>query len=316
MIEELLASVQVFSLPTRTNFRGINTREVAIIKGPNGYGEFSPFLEYDEVESIPWLNSAIEAAYSELPALKLTEIEVNATLPEVTDEATAREILSWYPGCKTVKIKIGSNLEKDLARISWAKAANFENVRLDVNGAWTAIEAKRNLSEITNAFHIEYVEQPCSTIEELRALELDIPIVGDEILRKARDPFAIDLTGAVDILMLKVAPLGGINRSMQLAEHHKLPVVVSSAFESAVGITHGLKLASILNIAKPAGLATGVLLKEDLGLHPINDGFIKVSEIIPNAISGINNLARLDWWRERIRNTFAAGERAGWKWSA
>ena len=94
MIEELLASVQVFSLPTRTNFRGINIREVAIIKGPNGYGEFSPFLEYDEIESIPWLNSAIEAAYSELPALKLTEIEVNATLPEVTDEATAREILS------------------------------------------------------------------------------------------------------------------------------------------------------------------------------------------------------------------------------
>ena len=133
MIEELLASVQVFSLPTRTNFRGINIREVAIIKGPNGYGEFSPFLEYDEIESIPWLNSAIEAAYSELPALKLTEIEVNATLPEVTDEAAAREILSWYPGCKTVKIKIGSNLEKDLARISWAKAANFENVRLDVN---------------------------------------------------------------------------------------------------------------------------------------------------------------------------------------
>ncbi|MEN9679074.1 MAG: hypothetical protein RLZ57_203 [Actinomycetota bacterium] len=313
MIEELLASVQVFSLSTRTNFRGINTREVAIIKGPKGYGEFSPFLEYGEVESIPWLDSAIEAAYSELPALKLTEIEVNATLPEVTDENTAREILSWYPGCKTVKIKVGSNLESDLARISWAKAANFENIRLDINGAWTLREAKENLSEITNAFNIEYVEQPCSTIEELRALELDIPIVGDEILRKAGDPFAIDLTGAVDILMLKVAPLGGINRSIQLAEHHKLPVVVSSAFESAVGITHGLKLASILNITKPAGLATGALLKEDLGTHPINNGFIRVSDVVP---SGINYLPRLDWWRERIRNTFAAGERAGWKWSA
>lgn len=313
MIEELLASVQVFSLPTRTNFRGISTREVAIVKGPKGYGEFSPFLEYDEAESIPWLNSAIEAVRSELPPLKLTEIEVNATLPDVMDEARAREILSWYPGCKTVKIKIGGNLDQDLARINWAKKANFENIRLDVNGAWSLREAQVNLLEITKAFKIEYVEQPCSTIEELRALEIDIPIVGDEIIRKAQDPFAIDLTGAIDIVMLKVAPLGGIKRSLQLAEHHKLPVVVSSAFDSAVGITQGLKLASILNIDKPAGLATGVLLNKDLGEHPIKNGFIKVSEIVP---VGINNLARVDWWRERIRNTFVAGERAGWKWSA
>ena len=311
MLDELLASVQVFSLPTKTNFRGIKSREVAIIKGPKGFGEFSPFLEYSDHESIPWLNSAIEAAYSDLPELKLSEIEVNATLPEVNSEAEAKEILSWFPGCKTVKIKVGEDLDQDLARISWA--ANFENIRLDVNGAWSPKEARRNILEITKSFKIEYVEQPCQSLEELLELNLEIPVVGDEILRKASDPFALNLKGAVDILMLKVAPLGGIKRSVQLAEHHGLPIVVSSAFESAIGITHGLKLAAALNISSASGLATGALLKRDLASHQIIDGKIEVKELSP---SGAADLTRLNWWRERISNTFAAGERAGWRWSA
>ena len=311
MLDELLASLQVFSLPTKSNFRGIQRREVAIIKGAKGFGEFSPFLEYDEIESIPWLNSAIESAYSDLPQLKTDEIEVNATLPAVNTEAEASEILSWFPGCKTVKIKVGGNLDQDLARIGWA--SGFENIRIDVNGAWNVKEAKENIAEITKAFKIEYVEQPCETLDELKALNLDIPVVGDEILRKARDPFSINLSGAVDILMLKVAPLGGIKRSMQLAEKHGLPVVVSSAFESAVGISHGLKLAGALNVKNAAGLATGALLKEDLGHHKIIEGKIKVEDISP--VGTVNN-ERLNWWRERISNTFAAGERMGWQWSA
>ncbi|MEN9698158.1 MAG: hypothetical protein RL448_113 [Actinomycetota bacterium] len=311
MLDELLASLQVFSLPTKTKFRGIQSREVAIIKGPKGFGEFSPFLEYGEVESIPWLNSAIEAAYSDLPQLHKTEIEVNATLPEVNDEQEAKEILSWYPGCHTVKIKIGGNLDQDLARISWA--GNFPNVRLDVNGGWSVTEAKENLSEILKSFKIEYVEQPCQTLEELRQLDLEVPVVGDEVLRKAADPFAIDLSGAVDLIMLKVAPLGGIKRAMQIADHHNLPVVVSSAFESAVGISHGLKLASALNVSRASGLATGQLLKSDLGENQISDGKIKLREVTP---SGAPDTSRIDWWHERIRNTFMAGEKAGWQWSA
>ena len=169
MLEELLASVQVFSLPAKTNFRGISIREVAIIKGPNGYGEFSPFLEYDEVESIPWLASAIESAFGSLPKLNRNEIEVNATLPAVTSKSEAQEILSWYPGCKTVKIKVGGNLDQDIERISWA--SHFEKIRLDVNGSWSVAQAKQNIKEITSNFKIEYVEQPCATLEELRTFE-------------------------------------------------------------------------------------------------------------------------------------------------
>ena len=309
MLEEILANLQVFSLPTKTNFRGINTREVAIIKGPNGYGEFSPFLEYGVDESIPWLASAIEAAFGEKFNLKLNEIRVNATMPAVNSRAEAEEILSWYPGCTTVKVKIGNNLDQDLERLSWV--SDYQKIRIDVNGNWSVKEAKESIKEITNSFDIEYVEQPVASIEELRELELDIPVVGDEIIRKAKDPFVIDLRGAVDILMLKVAPLGGIKRSIAIAEKHRLPVVVSSALESAVGISHGLKLASVLEVSEPAGLATGALLKEDLGIHKIENGKIKLIDIEP---AGIENTERLIWWQERIRNTFDAGLKQGWRW--
>ncbi len=104
-------------------------------------------------------------------------------------------------------------------------------LRVDVNGLWSVEDALRNLyTYYENIGPLEYVEQPCATIEELRELKskikIPLKIVGDEILRKADNPFDVDLDGAVDYLMLKVQPLGGIKRAHALAEHHNLPVVV------------------------------------------------------------------------------------------
>ena len=154
----------------------------------------------------------------------------------------------------------------------------------------------------------EYVEQPCNTVEELRELKskIRIPlyIAGDEVLRKAKDPFDVNLDGAVDYLMLKVQPLGGINRAMKLAEHHKIPVVVSSALESAVGILYGLKLAAILpTLDFACGLATASLLKSNVGNLPIVDGNIQITEFEPN-FEGLDvSPERFDWWKNRIMRT-------------
>ena len=161
------------------------------------------------------------------------------------------EILSWYPDAKVVKIKVGGDLELDIARIKNTLAINPNLlIRLDVNGGWSVAEAESSVARIIDEVgidSIQYIEQPVATLEELRQLKLPIPVVGDEVIRKAHDPFALDLNGAVDILMLKVAPLGGIKRAMQIAAHHKLPVVVSSALESAVGISHGDRKSTRLN---------------------------------------------------------------------
>ena len=310
MLNEILASLQVLSLPTRTNFRSVTKREVALFKGPNGWGEFSPFLEYEKEEAAFWLGAGIEAAFEEIPLTNRDEIEINATLPSVDTKIDVENILSWYPGAKVVKIKVGGDLELDIQRIENALAVNPNYlIRLDVNGGWTVSQATESVSRIIERIGIEkfqYIEQPVATLEELRELKLPIPVVGDEVIRKTEDPFSIDLQGAVDILMLKVSPLGGIKRAKEIAAHHKLPVVVSSALESAVGISHGIKLAAALPELKYAcGLGTGKLLANDVADLPIVDGRIKVTNVNPSGMLNYQAASeRIKWWEERIRDSF------------
>ena len=310
MLNEILASLQVLSLPTRTNFRSVTKREVALFQGPNGWGEFSPFLEYESAEAAYWLASGIEAAFGEPIKLQREQIEINATLPAVDSKLDIEEILSWYPGAKVVKIKVGGDLELDIARIKNALAINPNYlIRLDVNGGWSVKEAESAVARIIDEVgidSIQYIEQPVATLEELRQLKLPIPVVGDEVIRKASDPFALDLNGAVDIVMLKVAPLGGINRAMQIAAHHKLPVVVSSALESAIGISHGLRLAAALpELNYACGLATGRLLANDVAQIPITDGKMQANSVLPEGLLNYQAPAeRRAWWENRIRDSF------------
>ncbi|MDP1720612.1 MAG: o-succinylbenzoate synthase [Candidatus Nanopelagicaceae bacterium] len=328
MRDSILESLHVISIPTKTNFRSIQLREFALFEGPQGWGEFSPFLEYGPSECVPWLVSGIEAALVEAPKGNRTEIDINATLPCVNGREEISRILSWFPGCKTVKIKVGNDLEEDLARIATVREILPEaRIRIDVNGSWTVVEALRALRAIDAGGSIEYVEQPCATVEELRTLkmELGVPVLiaGDEIVRKSANPLDLDLDGAVDILMLKVAPLGGIKRSMEIASAHGLPVVVSSALDSAVGISYGLKLAAALpHLDFACGLGTGQLLTDDIGTLPIKNGKIEVQTVVPS-LSALRehevSSERLNWWRERIRQTWDAGAAQwvateGWHW--
>ena len=310
MLNALLDTLRVVALPTKTNFRGVTVREVALFKGEAGWAEFSPFLEYDDQESAQWLACAIEAATVPTTSLLGKRIAVNGTIPAINDKKKIEEIVTSYPGVTTFKIKVGENLAEDVARVAFIRSLNPKaKIRIDVNGSWSVESALRNLYamyEELGAF--EYVEQPCATVGELRELKskIKIPlhIAGDEVLRKARDPFALDLTGAVDYLMLKVQPLGGITRSIKLAEHHKLPVIVSSALESAVGIAYGLKLAGALpRLDFACGLATGSLLNSNTGELPIINGSIEISDFEPN-FEGLDVSAdRFEWWKNRIMRT-------------
>ena len=304
MDQQLLETLRVIALPTKTNFRGITVREVALFKGENGWAEFSPFLEYDDAEAAHWLASAIEAATTPRPQLFRTSVAVNGTIPDLNDPAQLKKIVDSFPGVKTFKVKVGIDLAADLARVNIIRELQpHAKIRIDVNGLWSVEQAEEFLSSVGE---IEYVEQPCATIEELRELKskTSVKIVGDEILRKAVDPFDIDLTGAVDYLMLKVQPLGGIKRAHALAEHHKLPIVVSSALESAVGINYGLTLAaSFQELNFDFGLGTGSLLAQDVAHLPIVDGMIQLTEFEP-ALDGLDVSAeRFEWWKNRIMRT-------------
>ena len=314
MLDSILGSLKVVALATKTDFRSVTSREVALFEGPMGWGEFSPFLEYSYEESVPWLLSAVEAAFVKTPKPLRNKIAINATMPALDNLDEIAEILSSFTGAKTVKIKVGNNIEADLARINHVRRLRPDaSIRIDVNGLWSVDQACAFLDQVGE---IEYVEQPCFTIEELRELKqrTDVRIAGDEIIRKAKDPFKVDLSGAVDILMLKVAPLGGITRAMEIAAHHQLPVAVSSALESAVGISHGLKLAAALpTLDFACGLGTGALLAVDVAELTIIDGAMEVADVIPDS-SALMKLAvsneRLNWWKNRIRMTWSAGAQA------
>ncbi len=311
MLDSILGSLKVVALATKTDFRSVTSREVALFEGPMGWGEFSPFLEYSYEESVPWLVSGIEAAFAHPPTLIRKSIEVNATLPAIDDPIEIAEILASFSGARVVKIKVGGSLESDLARIACVRELLSDaKIRIDVNGLWSVDQAQSFLDQVGE---IEYVEQPCFTIEELRELKLrtSVKIAGDEIIRKAKDPFSLNLEGAIDILMLKVAPLGGITRAMKIAHHHGLPIAVSSALESAVGIAHGLKLAAALpQLDFACGLGTGSLLAVDVAQLPIIDGTIAVRDVVPDSASlgkyAVSN-ERLNWWKNRIRMTWSAG---------
>ena len=310
MDQSLLESMRVIALPTKTNFRGINLREVALFHGEYGWGEFSPFLEYDFQECVPWLMSAIEAATQPQPELLRTSIRVNGTIPALDDKSEIERIIESFPGVETFKIKVGDNLQADLVRLARVKSLRPKaRLRIDVNGNWTVSQAVTHLRAIfENVGPLEYVEQPCASLEELRELKekliTKIPIAGDEVVRKAVDPFAINLNGAVDIVMLKVAPLGGISRARRLAEHHKLPVVVSSALESAVGIHYGLTLAATLkDLEFDCGLGTGSLLAADVAHLPIENGAIRITDFEPHFNGYEVAPDRFNWWKNRVMKT-------------
>ena len=310
-LAQIQGSLRVLQLPMRTKFRGITTREVALFEGPAGWGEFSPFLEYDDFECANWLRSGIEAATTkEFPKFR-DSIKINGTIPATNSIQEIESLITLYPGAEVFKVKVGNDLKSDLARLEQVKKmAPKAKLRVDVNGSWSVDDAIFNIRAIYEEIgELEYVEQPVAELDDLKRLKenlrVDVKIAGDEVIRRARDPFAISLNGAIDVLMLKVAPLGGVKRAIAIAEHHKLPVVVSSALESAIGISHGLRLAAAIpELNYASGLAPGSLFTSDVATHEIKDGAISLTSPNPN-LEALERFAapkeRLEWWRDRIK---------------
>jgi O-succinylbenzoate synthase len=300
----------VVALPMRVRFRGITVREVALIDGPAGWGEFGAFLEYPPAEAALWLASGIEAAYGVSPVPRRDRIPINATVPAVP-AAQVPEVLARFPGAATAKVKVaepGQTLADDIARVAAVRAL-VPVVRVDANGGWTvdqAVQAAASLGPL------EYLEQPCATVEELAQLRrlIDVPVAADESIRKADDPFRVVALAAADIAVVKVAPLGGVSRLLEIATAIGIPLVVSSALDSAVGMSRGLLAAACLpDLPHACGLGTGGLFVEDVvDAAPPVDGYLPVGPVTPDP-ARLAGLAvgpdRRQWWIERVRECHA-----------
>ncbi|MDR1710704.1 MAG: o-succinylbenzoate synthase [Propionibacteriaceae bacterium] len=281
----------VYCLPLRMRFRGITVREGMLVRGPAGWAEWSPFAEYTRPEIDAWWRAAWEAANLGFPAPVRDSVPVNATVPAVGPER-AREVAA-ASGCRTAKVKVaerGQSFADDMARVEAVRDAlgSAGRVRIDANGAWSVDEAFAHLRELSR-LGLEYAEQPCASVAELAELRLrlahagvDVPIAADESIRRSGDPERVVAAQAADIAVLKVQPLGGVRRCLELAERLGLPVVVSSALESSVGLRAGLALAAALpELPYACGLNTAALLERDVVTRPLlaTDGEIKLREL-------------------------------------
>ncbi len=265
-----------FAIPMRTRFRGITVREGMLLRGDAGWGEWSPFLEYDATIAEPWLRCAEEAAAGDWPAPVRDVVPVNVTVPAVGPEQ-AHAIVS-AGGCRTAKVKVaepGQTLADDEARLEAVRDAIGADgrVRIDANGAWGVSDAVAAIAVLDRAVGgLEYVEQPCMAVEDLAVVRrrVEVPIAADESIRRAADPYRVRDLEAADIAVLKVQPLGGVRACLRIAEDIGLPVVVSSALETSIGIAAGVALAAALpELPYACGLATVQLLTDDVATEPM-----------------------------------------------
>jgi o-succinylbenzoate synthase len=278
-----LDSLRAFAIPMPTRFRGTTLREGALIEGPSGWGEFSPFPEYGPKESSRWLASALESAFLDWPVPVRSKIPVNVTVPVVAPERAAEIVRA--SGCRTAKVKVaepGQPGSADIERVAAVRDAIGPDgkIRVDANAGWTVEEATRMLREL-GRYELEYAEQPCATLDELSELRryVDIPVAADESIRRAEDPLRVKAAGAADIVVLKAAPLGGVRAALRVAEACGLPVVVSSAVDTSVGLAAGVALAAALpELPYACGLATMSLLSGDVTAEPLTEsgGFLPV----------------------------------------
>jgi o-succinylbenzoate synthase len=305
--------VNVFSIPMRTRFRGITVREGVLLRGDAGWGEFSPFLEYDSRVAAPWLRAAQEAAHEGWPAPVRDRVPVNVTVPAVGPEQAA-EIVRRSSGCRTAKVKVaepGQDLAAEQARLEAVRDALGPGgrIRIDVNGHWSVAEAVTRIPLLDKAAGgLEYVEQPTGDVAGLAAVRrrVDVPIAADESIRRADDPYRVRDLAAADVAVLKVQPLGGVRACLRIAEDIGLPVVVSSALETSVGIAAGVALAAALpELPYACGLATVQLLADDVTAEPLlpRDGTLPVvrPEVDEAALERTAAAPdRVTHWRRRI----------------
>ena len=318
-LADLRARAHVVSLPLVTRFRGVDHREALLLDGPEGWTEFSPFLEYDDAEAATWLSAALDFGWRPQPAPVRAAVPVNATVPAVA-AADVPTVLARFDGCRTAKVKvaeIGQTLADDVARVRTVRATMGPEgrIRIDANAGWNVDEAEHAVHALAE-FDLEYLEQPCARVDELaelreRIADWDIPIAADESVRKASDPLAVARAGAADLVVVKAQPLGGVSRALQIVADAGLPAVVSSALDTSVGLSMGLALAAALpDLPYDCGLGTASLLAADVTRTPLRPrgGALPVGRVDVDAGLLRTHAAspeRQEWWLRRLERCLA-----------
>ena len=309
--------MRVYAIPMTTRFRGITVREGALVEGAAGWGEWSPFLEYPPEEAEPWLRCAEEAAAGDWPEPVRDRgagerHRARASRPEQAHALVRRLGLRDRQGQgRRPRQRRWPTTSPGSRRSAtrWARPAGSASTPTAPGTSTTPSPPSRALDRAAGG--LEYVEQPCASVEDLAAVRrrVDVPIAADESIRRAADPYRVRDLEAADIAVLKVQPLGGVRACLRIAEDIGMPVVVSSALETSLGLAAGVALAAALpELDHACGLATRSLLtgrRRDARAASRSTGMLPVARpaVVPDARRGV----------ARRRPTGWPGGRTGWR---
>ncbi|MBW3604819.1 MAG: o-succinylbenzoate synthase [Actinobacteria bacterium] len=273
-----------FEIPLVTRFRNTGARQGLLVRGPSGWGEWSPFGDYGPQLAARWWRATLEAATGSWPPARRTAVPINAIVPAV-DPAHAHRIVATS-GCTTAKVKVGDAGDVDRVEAVRDALGPDGRLRVDVNGIWDLDTAIRRLRQLAR-FDLEYAEQPVADLADFARLRtrVDVPLAADESVRLAADPLHIRGIDAADVVILKVQPLGGVRPCLAVAEACDRPAVVSSAVETSVGLAAGLALAAALpDLPYACGLGTMSLLAGDVTTDPLRPvgGVLRVRRPSPD----------------------------------
>lgn len=322
-LPDLLTAARVVRLRLSVPFRGVTERVGIVLRGPAGWGEFAPFAEYGPTECSWWLDSAVESAFVGRPVAVRDAVGVNAIVPAVAPErAASLAAAATSAGCRTIKIKVaerGGSADGDADRIAAVRSEFVGHIRIDANGAWEPREAREVVPRLDRvAGGLQYVEQPCADLAGLAEVRrsVEVPVAADESIRRSDDPILAARALAADIVVLKVAPLGGVRRALRVAAEAGLPAVVSSALDLGPGLAAGYGLAAALpDLDFDCGLGTSELFAERLAPVAATSVMREVSvpdpvdRLLAEAEGRVGEALRAAWL-DRLADAWHAGTSA------
>jgi o-succinylbenzoate synthase len=321
--ETALANLKTFRIELNESMRGESYREGVLIKGDFGWSEFAPFAYHSLEHATRWLQAALEMAWTELEKPLSKQVAVNAISTSANPEKSIA-ILN-ETGCTTLKIKLtGLDINKDLILLKQIAQVKPETTfRIDFNGS---LDVKNSLQYFDgfSDLNIEYVEQPCKTVEEVAELkkESQIKIAIDENLRLAPDSTDLVLIEKIceiaDYVVLKPIPIGGINRFNIISEAVRKfgkKVVVSGSMDTSIGLYMSALAQSINSQSSNlvAGAGTGSMIRSDVVTKTVkpHNGVIDVEKLDIDE-SRVFESPNRNELLQRISQAFDYGKERNW----
>ncbi len=274
-----------YKLPLQNCPLPIRIREGALLRTETGWGDLAPLPSFSretldqslaslsELHPLPSAHFALECARIPFPSF-FPRIPISAL---AMDESQAFQAIQT--GFSTIKLKVGHlDPEQALGLISKLQRPSLM-LRIDVNRRWSLDQAARFFYAV-DPQGIEYIEEPTRDPRDLAALP-PLPIALDETLLESPPQELLDLP-QIAALILKPTLLGSELASwIAFGRARQKKLVLSSSFESPVGLVHLARLQASIAPHIAAGLDTHRYFSNPFFPLPIRNGILQECAIPP-----------------------------------